>query len=225
MENKRFYKIVLFGQVFFALALLIFVVYQFQDRREVQVLVRAELCANAPVDLGVWGGQLSVRRNDLIQAQEELERNRERVLRNFTAKGILVSDIEFSTIQTNNDSNQFVLSQHISVSTRDLERLKKVISESGELLKFRIDFSADEPKYHITNFSAWLLEQLPFLIDNARKQAQILMDKGQEIKSIKRFNMVPLSSMKYLECAQLETKHDAQSISIFLEAEIEFLVR
>jgi hypothetical protein len=225
MENKRFFKFLIGAQLIFVVAQLVFVAFQFSNKYEGAFTVRTELCAMAPVDFGVWGGQLRVQHTDLFHAQEEMERNRERIIRNFTAKGILASDVEFSNILTQRDTNVVVLTQNITVRTRDIERLKKVASESGELLKFKIDFSAQEPKYHIANFSAWLLEQLPALLSNARKQAEALLEKGQVIKSIERFNMAPLSSMSYQECEQAENNPGAHVIHIFLEAEIEFSLR
>jgi hypothetical protein len=225
MENRRFNKFLIFGQLSFTVALLFFVFFQWNAKQELSISLSAEICAVGDVDFGVWTGQLSVSRPDLKDAHDELERNRERIFRNFTAKGILPEAIEFLTIQTKSDSNQFELKQQIVVKTNDLERLKKVSSESGELLKFRIDFSADEPQYHISNFAPWLLEQLPKLINSANAQAKLLLSAGQEIRSIKSFKMKPVSSMSYEMCENQRSQSENLVLHIFLSAEIEFLAR
>jgi len=225
MENKRFLKFLLFGQVFFALALLVFVAFQWRSKQETTISVHASLCANAPADLGIWSGEITVRKSDLFAAQEELERNRERVFRNFTAKGIAASDIEFLPILSFSDSNGMVLRQIVVLRSGDLPRLNKVASESGELLKFRVDFSAEEVQYHISNFSAWLVNQLPKLIENAEVQARAIAKSGQEVKAIKSFKMLPLSSMDYKSCEQESAHAENYTVGVFLEAEIEFLVR
>lgn len=225
MENKRFLRFLLFGQVFFAFALLVFVIFQWSSKQETTISVHSSLCADAPVDWGVWSGEITVRKNDLVLAQEELERNRERVLRNFTAKGIATTDIEFLPIISFYDSNSLVLRQKVVLRSKDLPRLNKVASESGELLKFRVDFSAEEVQYHVANFSSWLMNQLPKLIKAAQFQAQAIITSGQEVKAIKSFKMLPLSSMDYKSCEQ-ETPHaENYTVSVFLEAEIEFLVK
>jgi hypothetical protein len=225
MENKRFWRFLLFGQVFFAFALLVFVAFQWKSKQETTISVYASLCANAPVDLGVWSGEITVSKSDLFAAQEELERNRERVSRNFTAKGIAATDIEFLPIISFSDSNGLVLRQKVVLRSKDLPRLNKVASESGELLKFRVDFSANEVRYHLSNFSTWLVNQLPKLIEEAQVQARAIMQSGQEVKAIKSFKMLPLSSMDYKSCEQEIPHPENYTVGVFLEAEIEFLVK
>jgi hypothetical protein len=225
MENNRFNRFFLFAQTFFAFGLLVFVFFQWNKKQDATIAVQVELCADAPVDLGIWQGELTVRQNDLLLAQEELERNKERIMRNFTAKGLLAADVEFKGVQTQGDSNYFVLKQKVVVSTSDLARLKKVSAESGELLKFRIDFSADEPRYRIANFTVWITSQLPLLIENAKQQVQALLQDGQEIERIKKFKMKPVSSKTNNLCIPLGRSIDTHELHVFLEAEIEFVVR
>jgi hypothetical protein len=117
------------------------------------------------------------------------------------------------------------LKQKVVVSTSDLIRLKKVSAESGELLKFRIDFSADEPRYRIANFTVWITSQLPLLIENAKQQVQALLQDGQEIERIKKFKMKPVSSKTNNLCIPLDRSIDTHELHVLLEAEIEFLVR
>ena len=223
MKNARVLRVLVLLQAVVILLFVAYILIWTKANKSSTIAVHADLCANAPVDFGVWQGELTVRQNDLLQAQEELERNKERVLRNFTAKGLLAADVEFKGVQTQGDSNYFVLKQKVFVSTRDLTRLKKVSAESGELLKFRIDFSADEPRYRIANFTVWITSQLPLLIENAKQQA--LLQDGQEIIRIKKFKMKPVSSKTNNLCIPTDRSIDTHELHVLLEAEIQFVVR
>lgn len=225
MENKRFWRFLLFGQVFFALALLVFVAFQWKSKQETTISVHASLCAHAPVDLGIWSGEITVRKNDLFAAQDELERNRERVFRNFTAKGMAAEDIEFLPIQTQSDSLGTVLTQVVELRSADLTRLKKVAAESSELLKFQVDFSSEQPRYHIANFTTWLVEQLPKLIESAKLQAAALSGEDRKIVSMKHFKLQPVSSMEYASCFDLSPSADTRIVLVFLVLEVTFVVR
>ena len=225
MKNVRFLRVLVLLQSVVILLFVAYVLIWLKANKSTTIAVQADICASAPVDFGVWQGELTVRQNDMLQAQEELERNKERVLRNFTAKGLLAADVEFKGVQTQGDSSYFVLKQKVFVSTRDLTRLKKVSAESGELLKFRIDFSADEPRYRIANFTVWITSQLPLLIENAKQQAQALLQDGQEIIRIKKFKMKPVSSKTNNLCIPTGRSIDAHELHVLLEAEIQFVVR
>ena len=225
MKNARVLRVLVLLQAVVILLFVAYILIWTKANKSSTIAVHADLCANAPVDFGVWQGELTVRQNDLLQAQEELERNKERVLRNFMAKGLLAADVEFKGVQTQGDSNYFVLKQKVFVSTRDLTRLKKVSAESGELLKFRIDFSADEPRYRIANFTVWITSQLPLLIENAKQQAQALLQDGQEIIRIKKFKMKPVSSKTNNLCIPTDRSIDTHELHVLLEAEIQFVVR
>jgi|688.fasta_scaffold25737_7 hypothetical protein len=225
MKNVRVLRVLVLLQAVVILLFVAYVLIWLKANKSTTIAVQADICASAPVDFGVWQGELTVRQNDLMLAQEELERNKERVLRNFTAKGLLAADVEFKGVQTQGDSNYFVLKQKVVVSTSDLIRLKKVSAESGELLKFRIDFSADEPRYRIANFTVWITSQLPLLIENAKQQVQALLQDGQEIERIKKFKMKPVSSKTNNLCIPLDRSIDTHELHVLLEAEIEFLVR
>lgn len=225
MKNVRVLRFLVLLQAVVILLFSAYILIWTKANKSTTIAVHAEICANAPVDVGVWHGELTVRQNDLLQAQEELERNKERVLRNFIAKGLSAADVEFKGVQTQGDSNYFVLKQKVVVSTRDLTRLKKVSAESVELLKFRIDFSADEPRYRIANFTVWITAQLPLLIENAKQQVQALLQDGQEIERIKKFKMKPVSSKTNNLCIPLGSSRDSHELHVLLEAEIQFVVR
>lgn len=225
MKNLKFLRILVLAQLFIILALLAFLVIQFKSEAETTIFVQVEHCVKAKTDLAIWRGTISVRHTDLVQANEQLERNRERVFRNFTAKGIVPEAIEFLPVQTQIDSNSIVLVQYVEVQTTDLSRIKKVATESSELLKFKVDFSAEEPRFRIANFTAWLLEQIPSLLVSARQHALALAGKDKKISGVKHFRLIPISDLAYSTCINLEATKEADDMHVLLALEVEFVVR
>lgn len=225
MKNLKFLRILTLAQLFIILALLVLLVIQFKSEAETTILVQVENCVKAKTDLAIWRGTITVRHTDLVQANEQLERNRERVFRNFTAKGIVPEAIEFLPVQTQGDSNTIVLTQSIEVQTTDLSRIKKVAAESSELLKFKVNFSAEEPRFRLSNFTAWLIEQIPELLLSARQQALALAGKDKKISGVKHFRLIPISAMAYSTCINLDAPKEADDIHVLLGLEVEFVVR
>lgn len=225
MKNKNMQRVLMGIQflVIVALTAVVFVLNRNKD--ETVVSVQAELCTQAQSDFATWRGTLTVRHSDLAHANEQMERNRERVLRNFMAKGMAAEDIEFLPIQTQSDSLGTVLIQVVELRSSDLTRLKKVAAESSELLKFKVDFSSEQPRYHIANFTTWLVEQLPKLIESAKLQAAALSGEDRKIVSMKHFKLQPVSSMEYASCFDLSPSADTRIVLVFLVLEVTFVVR
>ncbi len=132
-----------------------------------------EVCERAKISSVQWRCVLEVQNSDLRAAKEILDSDRERTLRNFTAKGLpnealIIEPAQIQRIDKN-DEEWFKLTQGIVIKSNDLARVQKVVDESSELLRFKIHLTPETPKYEIANFTTWLMQKLPKILENSKE--------------------------------------------------------
>lgn len=193
-----------------------------------KIMVQSELCVLSPVEFGIWQGELFVSQADLVSAQELMERNVQRLTRNFIAKGMPAESIVFSTTQVEESLDSLTnlqLKKAFTLTSSDLTRLNKVAQESTELLKFGVTISSNDVQWVLGDYLFVLINELPDLVANAREQAeQIAGADNKSIVGLYRFKLKPISQKSFEPCIQTKTS-DFTTISIRLQADVEFNAR
>ncbi|MFO7825647.1 MAG: SIMPL domain-containing protein [Cyclobacterium sp.] len=142
-------------------------------------------------DLIVWEGIFEKQANSLGEAYSGLEADRKAVTEYLNSKGIASEEIVFSAVQTrqntraeyNNEGRYmgetflgYILSQTISIESREVEKVEKMAREITELLNKEIQFYSQAPRYYFTQLADLKIE----LISEATEDARIRAEKIAE---------------------------------------------
>lgn len=192
--------------------------------------IPVEICKSAKVDRILWTAQIEVRNRDLTKATDQIESDKERVLRNFSAKGLRMEEmiflpIESHTIYADSTVEGYRLVQKIEVNSNEIERVQKIVDNSSDLLKFKVNFSAGKPNYTIDNYLFWLTMSIQELVQTGKK----MLSKNKEISGKKKFYLErmqidPIFSDDFKPCESKNIAH-RDSIDVKVRAVLTFLLK
>lgn len=143
-------------------------------------------------DLIVWKSQFTVKKMDLVNAYADLKKQSE-IINNFLAvKGIETKSITFSAVEIskeystsyNEKGNTFSvfdgyrLTQQISITSKDVEKIEKVSREITELINSGIEITSLSPQYYYTKLSNLKIEMLAEASKDALLRAQTMAQNG-----------------------------------------------
>lgn len=197
------------------------------------VAIPVELCHPAKIERILWTAKIEAQNSDLSKATEQIDNDRERLIRNFSAKGLKVDEMSFLPIESfsvfgDSTIKGFHLVQKIAINSTEIHRVRKIITESSDLLRFRVQFSADEPSYELTNFRAWLTQLLPVLVAEGKAIAQYNKSllNGKKIH-FQALRIKPIFSDRFEICNTDSPLGSSQSDSLLVNvrAYIEFVLR
>ena len=210
--------------------LLAFMLWMQGEEHTNRIVVPVEICHEAKIESVYWRSTIETKNSDLKLATEKLESDRERVIRNFTAKGLPREDIGFVPIEVqkseDDDGEKYHLRQIIEVRSHELERVRRIRDESGELLKFRIQFNTSEPSFELANFSLWLRSAMPILIQEAKILVKESKDSGLkgELK-LHSWKMHPIFSKDFVVCDSRSNDFESSSLHARIRATVVFVLR
>jgi hypothetical protein len=228
----RFSRI-LIGIQMLLIALLAAMLVLSENEQNDHVQIPVELCHPARIERIQWKAKIEVKHTDLARATEQIDSDRERVIRNFSAKGLRTEEINFLPIESfsimgDSTINGFHLIQKIEISSTEVQRVQKIIAESSDLLRFKVQFSAEEPTYELADFRSWLTGLLPVLANEGKAIAASNKDllKGKEMV-IHKLHIKPFFSDLYEQCTTESTAGFPKSDSVFVHvhAYIDFALR
>lgn len=142
-------------------------------------------------DLIVWEGFFEKQSTTLGVAYSGLEKDRKAVTDYLDSKGIAPDEIVFSAVQTRqntrteyNDEGRYmgetflgyILSQTISIESREVDKVEKMAREITELLNKEIQFYSQAPRYYYTQLADLKIE----LVSKATEDARIRAEKIAE---------------------------------------------
>ncbi|MBN2892250.1 MAG: SIMPL domain-containing protein [Bacteroidales bacterium] len=148
-------------------------------------------------DLIVWQGSFEAKNENMQQAYEELNNNKE-VIKNYLAsKGITADEMVFQAINTgylyeDNYSPEgkyigqvqigYRLTQELIITSTDVEKVEKISREVTELLNQGIKFYSYSPSYYYTKLADLKLELIQKATEDAHTRAEkISQNSGSKL--------------------------------------------
>ncbi len=141
-------------------------------------------------DMGTWTGQFNARTPSLKTAYAELQSARQKVEAFLKAQGFEGDAVDYAPVQTivhfrfdpqggmTNDVQGYELSQSVTVTSADVEKLNRLSREVSSLINEGVAFMSFPPQYYYTGLEALKLELLSDATANARERAIALAEAG-----------------------------------------------
>ncbi|WP_162419142.1 SIMPL domain-containing protein [Cyclobacterium roseum] len=144
-------------------------------------------------DLIVWDGHFEKQAYSLGEAYTGLEKDRTVVMEYLTSKGIAQEEIVFNAVQsrrnTRADYNEegrfmgdtflgYILSQNISIESKEVEKVEKIAREITELLNKEIQFYSQAPRYYFTQLADLKIELISKATEDARLRAETIAENS-----------------------------------------------
>lgn len=163
-------------------------------------------------DLAIWSASFQRYSNNQISAYNMIEKDLEIVKDYLVDKGINNSDIETSSVQSRtqyrlNDKGYstnvvdgYILSQTITITSDDVEKISQISGESSVLIKRGLSFDSYPPRYLFTKLDDLKIEMLGAATEDAKNRAVQLAEKsGSKVGALKSarqgvFQITPANS-------------------------------
>lgn len=137
---------------------------------------------NVKADLAVWKIKFVTTNNDLLAAQQEIERQKQLVWDFLLKQGLAEKDINEGRVETNdlmaspyrgsNDmTSRFILSQTLTVRTENVDIVEEALSKSSELVAKGVIFDAQSYGSPVAYIFTKLNEIKPQMLEEATKNA------------------------------------------------------
>lgn len=158
---------------------------------------------NVRSDLVIWRVGFSVSAPTLLEAQQQLQANLAKVgaflqtrgLTEFSAQPVQISEITAKQHNDDDDTNVVVrvgyrLSQQLVIRSADVERVPKLASDTGELLREDIALVSEGFEFIYTKANEAKVEMMAEATRDARARAdQIAAQGGRKIKELRNARM------------------------------------
>ncbi len=141
-------------------------------------------------DRATWSASI-VQRDPLLSAgYNKLEESRNSLLKYLDSKGFPADKVEIATVgvelvykrdEKGNKTNiidYYSLTQWVSVSSSEVQKIAKAARESSALIKDGIELNSTPPQYIYTQLNQLKLQMLGDASDNARQRAELLVKHG-----------------------------------------------
>lgn len=156
-------------------------------------------------DLIVWEGSFSKERIDLQQAYSDLEKDKEIITSYLKSNGINDDEIVFNAINSHKNTRTkysedgrfigedflgYVLSQAITIESKNVEKVETVSREITELLNQGVQLYSSPPRYYYTKLADLKIEMISKATEDARIRAEkIAENSGSRLGDLLNANM------------------------------------
>jgi hypothetical protein len=187
MEKIKNLNSIVFGVAIVIAAFLLGNAYVKKNQPQGSVVVTGLGSVDFVSDLVVWTGSYEEVSLNVQEAYNKLEVSKEKVLNYFLSKGIKKEEIVFDAVSTNyvyedNYSTDgkyigqkkvgYSLTQSITITSNDVEKVENVSREVTELLNQGITFYSYAPSYYYTKLADLKLELIQLATEDARTRAE-----------------------------------------------------
>ena len=145
-------------------------------------------------DTIVWSGYYDAQAVELKDGYNTLEADREKVKKYFIEKGFTEEDLIFSSISTienhvlteygapTNVIANYELSQTVTISSEDIDKVTEVSRNATELLNEGVQFQSYAPEYHYTKLDDLKVTMLADATKDATNRAAMIAENaGSEL--------------------------------------------
>lgn len=143
-------------------------------------------------DLIVWKSQYTVKKADLVSAYADLKVQSQIIGKFLSSKGIDPKSITFSAVEISKEYNTsynekgnafsvfdgYRLTQQISITSKDVEKIEKISREITELINSGIEITSMSPQYYYTKLSDLKIEMLAEASKDALLRAKTMAENG-----------------------------------------------
>ena len=149
-------------------------------------------------DLGVWSGNISIVSYDLVSGYNKLQSNVDVLLQYLQSKNIgrdlikLGAITNFKNFKFNADGQNtgeftgYTLERQITVSTKDVNLIESIASESTSLIQKGVEISSTPPQFFYTKLNDLKVEMLGMATKDAKVRAEtIAKSSGSEVGTVK----------------------------------------
>jgi hypothetical protein len=182
---------------------------------------------NVRSDLVIWRASYAVEAPSLLEAQQRLQADHDKIaaffsrrgISGFTASPIEITELTAKRRQPDDDSTATVrvgyrLSRSIEVHSADVEILPRLAGESGELLQQDVAFISGSFEFIYTKAGEAKVEMMAEATSDARSRAeQIATQGGRAIKELRnaRMGVVQINPL-YSSSTSWEGNNDTSSV-------------
>jgi len=148
-------------------------------------------------DYAVWSITINARTSTLAETYSILTRNKQRIKEFLQQNGFENDKITESSLNNltlydySNSGDQigvkgYQMSQDLTVTSKDLEKIKSLSLSINNLLSEGIDFVSNPPEYYISDIGKYKIEMLGEALRDAQARAQAIAGSvGNKIGGIK----------------------------------------
>ncbi len=183
-----------FSSLIFALAIIIASIFlgkAYVDRAksEGNISVTGLGKANFSSDLVVWDGRFSAESTNLKEAYAELEKSKGIINDYLLEQGLKAENLVFSALSVREKNKalyssdgdymgerfeKYILTQSVSVESKDVDRVERISREITELLNKGINFYSSAPRYYFTGLANLKIEMISKATEDARIRAETI---------------------------------------------------
>ncbi|MDR1610789.1 MAG: SIMPL domain-containing protein [Candidatus Symbiothrix sp.] len=158
---------------------------------KIEVTGKAE--RNFTADLIVWNGSFSKQKKEMKEAFKQLKADEIMVKEYLLKKGIKEEEVVFSSVQIQkvyddfyNDKGSYnrifagyKLSQDVSISSQDIDKIEKISREVSELIDMGVELTSDAPDFFYTKLSDLKLELVEDATTDGRTRAEKIANSAK----------------------------------------------
>lgn len=199
MKNSKLIIAIVLGVCFICAAIALSVAY-YQAKKPVKTVSVVGLAEkDFTSDLIVWNLRYSVLDMNMKQSYQTIKEQNKIVKEFLKSKGISESEMDFMNISTSPKydsqyenghwSEIFVgyrAEQSVKITSKDVDKIEKVIREISELYDQNINIDSDLPEFYYTKLSDLKMEMLAQASENAKERAEtIAKNAGAKLGDLK----------------------------------------
>lgn len=149
-------------------------------------------------DFAKWECELSIPQSELKEAYEKLVKDRQRLIDFLVGQGIKHEDIKFSPVnmqalyKINNEGytlheiEGYKLSQNLSVTSNDVQKIGKIATDVTQLLQEGIHLYSAYPQYHYLKLDELKIAMLGEAAKDAKNRAtQLAFNSGSKVGELR----------------------------------------
>ncbi len=193
LTMKNTSSALIFGVAIIAAAFLLGNAFVNRNKTDGTIAVTGLGKADFTSDLIVWEGSFSSESINLTEAYKRLEADKKIISDYLTSKGISPEELVFNAVQSRKNTRVkyspqgkymgeeflgYVLTQAITVESKNVEKVETVSREITELLNKGIQFYSQPPRYYYTQLADLKIEMISKATADARARAEKIAENA-----------------------------------------------
>lgn len=166
--------------------------YKYKYKVSNSINVTGNAKQNFESDIVKWTAMYSRKSMDLSEASEQLQRDRDLVKKFLVQQGVNESEILFNAVNINRDFSYhtdvngrsyntftgYSLVQHVSVESKDLDKIDNASREISTLISQGVELSSNAPNYYYSKLEDLKLALIGEASQNAKARAENIANES-----------------------------------------------
>jgi hypothetical protein len=178
--------------------------YKNRNQKQERISVTGLGTKDFKSDLIVWSGSFSKRANELNNAYNRLDQDKQAIRNYLITKGVSASEIVFKAVDINKNFDYvyekngqsrrvfsgYSLSQRVEIESKEIEKIEQISRDITELITNGIEFYSNAPQYYYTQLADLKVEMIAAATDDATRRAeQIAKNANADLGGLKSAKM------------------------------------